>query len=191
MKMINSFFLVGPMGVGKTTIGRLLAEKLSFTFIDSDLWIERNEKQSIANIFAKFGEEKFREIESRAIHDLTRQNQIVLSTGGGAVLRDVNRAYLLSRGVVIFLDLAPEKIYERIKHDNARPLLQTDSPLITIQNIYDARKGIYLASSHYHLFTEDRTSEEISSLLFSLYNDPINFSSDWCLPLKEINYEDY
>ncbi len=185
MNMINSFFLVGPMGVGKTTLGKLLAKKLNYSFIDSDIWIEETEKQSIPAIFSAFGETVFRDIESRAIDTLTNQSNIILSTGGGAILRDINRERLKTRGKVIFLDLSPEQIFERIKGDKNRPLLQTDNPLITLRSIYDHRKDLYLDSAHYHVNVDGKSPDEISELLFNLYNDAENFSSNWCTPLKK------
>lgn len=183
--MINSFFLVGPMGVGKTTIGRLLSEKVSCAFLDSDVWIEQSMNQSIPAIFSSFGEEIFRDIESEAIDGLTQQSRIVLSTGGGAILRDINRERLKSRGTVIFLDLSPEKIFQRIEGDQTRPLLQTDNPLATMQAIYDIRKPLYLDSAHYHLSVENRAPEEISDLLVNLYNGTMNTFPYWCIPLKK------
>lgn len=185
MNMINSFFLVGPMGVGKTTIGRLLAEKMPCTFLDSDVWIEQSMSQSIPTIFSSFGEEVFRDIESEAIDGLTQQSKIVLSTGGGAILREINRERLKSRGTVVFLDLSPEKIFQRIEGDQTRPLLQTDNPLATMQAIYDIRKPLYLDSAHYHLSVENRTPEEISELLVNLYNGTMNTFPNWCTPLKK------
>ncbi len=182
--MINSFFLVGPMGVGKTTIGRLLAEKLELTFIDSDVWIEESRQQSISSIFSSSGEEVFRNIEYEAIDCLTNRPKIILSTGGGAILKDINRSLLKERGTVIFLDLLPEKIFQRIKGDQTRPLLQTENPLTTMQAIYDIRKPLYLDSAHYHLLVDNRTSDEITDLLVSLYNGTMNTFPYWCKPLK-------
>lgn len=184
MNMINSFFLVGPMGVGKTTIGRLLSLKLHYPFLDSDVWIEQSMNQSIPSIFASHGEEVFREIESEAIDHLTQQSKIVLSTGGGAVLHQLNRQRLKKRGTVIFLDLSPEKIFERIAGDQTRPLLQTDNPLATMQSIYDARKPLYLDSAHYHLSITNKTPEEISEILMNVYNGQTSNLPDWCQPLK-------
>lgn len=186
MKMINSFFLVGPMGVGKTTVGQALAEQLGFSFIDSDAYIENQAGQSIADLFATQGEVAFRDLETKAIDALSLLPNIVLSTGGGAILRQVNRDYLKSRGTVIFLDLAPSAIFERIKGDQTRPLLKTTSPLGTLQNIYDERHPIYLDAAHYRILVEGRSPQEISDLLFSLYNDPMNVSADWCIPLKDL-----
>lgn len=184
MKMINSFFLVGPMGVGKTTVGLLLADKLKYSFVDSDEWITTSQKQSIPEIFSLYGEDKFRDIESDAINQLTDLDKIILSTGGGAILRKQNRDYLKNRGTVVFLDLSPEQIFERIKSDKNRPLLQTDNPLATMMAIYKARKELYLDSAHYHLLVDEKTPEEISEQLFCLYNDTKNFSSNWCKSLK-------
>ncbi|WP_245831124.1 shikimate kinase [Wohlfahrtiimonas larvae] len=182
--MINSFFLVGPMGVGKTTIGQLLAQKLGYVFLDSDVWIEQHMKRSISDIFSELGETVFRDIESETIDTLTSQSKIILSTGGGAVLRDLNRERLKRRGTVVFLDLSPEEIFQRIQGDQSRPLLQTDNPLVTMQIIYNARKSLYLDASHYHLLVENRTPEEISDLLVNLYNDAKITLPDWCKPLK-------
>ncbi|MGL4673377.1 MAG: shikimate kinase [Wohlfahrtiimonas sp.] len=173
------------MGVGKTTIGRLLAEKLQYTFLDSDVWIEQSMNQSIPSIFASLGEDVFRDIEAEAIDNLTCQPKIVLSTGGGGVLKNQNREFLKNRGLVIFLDLAPEHIFERIQGDKNRPLLQTENPLETMRAIYNARKALYLDSAHYHLSVEGKNPEEIADLLFCLYNDEKNFSSSWCKPLKK------
>lgn len=116
----KNIFLVGPMGVGKTTIGRSLAKELSLEFIDSDQEIEERAGADISWIFDVEGEEGFRDRESQVIDDLTQRSRILLATGGGSILREINRQRLSSRGVVIFLDTSLELQIKRTQRDRKR-----------------------------------------------------------------------
>ncbi len=139
----DNIFLVGLMGAGKTTVGRLLAKQLGKTFIDSDHEIEARTGVRIPVIFEIEGEAGFRKREETAIDELTARENIVLGTGGGAVLSPVNRERLKSRGTVIYLRGSPEQLFERTRHDKNRPLLQTGDPLARLRALYGQRDPLY------------------------------------------------
>ena len=140
---MENVFLVGLMGAGKTTIGRLLARKLGKRFIDSDHEIEARTGASIPWIFEIEGEESFRRREAEVIRDLTAQQGIVLATGGGAILNAQNRAYLKSRGRVIYLRANVHSILLRTAHDKSRPLLQTADPRKKLEELTAQREPLY------------------------------------------------
>ena len=142
-KKIN-VFLVGPMGSGKTTIGRHLAKALRVEFIDSDHEIEKRTGATIPWIFDIEGEEGFRKREKAVIDDLTRRKGMVLATGGGAILAPENRRCLSSRGVVVYLRASVDELYERTAKDKNRPLLQTDDPKAKLQTLLEEREPLYL-----------------------------------------------
>jgi shikimate kinase len=143
MKMSGSFFLVGPMGAGKSTIGRQLARTLNLEFIDSDRDIEARTGVDIPLIFELEGEEGFRKREQEMIDNLTRRPGIVLATGGGAVLSSINRQHLASRGKVIYLRTSVEQQLRRTARDRNRPLLQTENPEETLQELMKIRDPLY------------------------------------------------
>lgn len=135
--------LVGPMGAGKTTIGRLLAKHLKREFVDCDWYISSQAGTDIPWIFAKEGEEGFRQRETQALKTLMNTPNAVIATGGGAVTRAENRE-LLKQGLVIFLDANVETQLLRTKKDTNRPLLQTENPRATLEKLYQERKPLYL-----------------------------------------------
>jgi shikimate kinase/3-dehydroquinate synthase len=139
----NNIFLVGLMGAGKTTIGRLLARRLDMTFIDSDHEIEARTGASIPWIFEIEGEASFRKREADVIRDLTAQKGIVLATGGGAVLNPENRALLAERGTVLYLRASVSSILQRTAHDRNRPLLQTPNPRGKLEDLTVQREPLY------------------------------------------------
>lgn len=132
------------MGAGKTTVGRALAKKLNKRFIDSDHEIEARTGVSIPLIFEIEGEASFRHREAEVIRDLTAQDEIVLATGGGAVLRPENREYLKTRGTVIYLRASINSILQRTSHDKNRPLLQTADPRARLEQLAREREPLYL-----------------------------------------------
>jgi shikimate kinase len=139
-----SIFLIGLMGAGKTTIGRLLARHRDMEFIDSDHEIEARCGVSIPTIFEIEGEAGFRKRESCIIDELTQRPGIVLGTGGGAILDPRNRDWLKSRGTVVYLRCHPDELYLRTRHDRNRPLLQTDDPLARLRALYAQRHPLYM-----------------------------------------------
>lgn len=159
--MPSRIFFIGPMGAGKTTIGSRLASTLNLDFYDSDRFIEEKEERSIADIFQFQGEAKFRDLEEFAIAKLTHMDNIVLATGGGAILREKNRAYLHERGLVIYLKTSVEMQLKRIKHDTKRPLLQTDDPKVRLENLMQQRASLYEATAHHIIETDEQSTQVV------------------------------
>lgn len=141
--MNGNIFLVGLMGAGKTTVGKVLAKHLSKTFYDSDHEIEKRTGVKIPLIFEIEGEAGFRTRETSVIDDLTRLDQIVLATGGGAVLNQQNREALSQRGVVIYLRASVDDLWHRTRHDKNRPLLQIQDPQTKLRELFTQRDPLY------------------------------------------------
>lgn len=148
-----NIFLIGPMGAGKTTVGRQLARRLCQPFYDSDREIESACGVDIPTIFDFEGETGFRRREARMIDLLTMKQNIVLATGGGAVLRDENRLRLKSRGTVVFLDVDIDVQVERTSRNNSRPLLQLPDPRATLIEMSRHRDPIYRSVADIHIST--------------------------------------
>lgn len=144
----GNIFLVGLMGAGKTSVGRLLAKRLGHRFIDSDHEIEARTGVKIPVIFEIEGEAGFRARESAMIEELTRQDEIVLATGGGAILDPANRAALHSRGTVVYLRASVEDLWNRTRHDRNRPLLQTADPRGRLEQLLVQRDPLYVETAH-------------------------------------------
>jgi shikimate kinase len=136
-------FLVGMMGAGKTTVGRLLARRLKLRFIDSDQEIEARCGVKIPLIFDIEGESGFRAREAQIIAELSELEGIVLATGGGAVLSPESREHLSRSGTVVYLRARPEDLYERVRHDKNRPLLATADPLGRLRELFGQRDPLY------------------------------------------------
>lgn len=144
---------VGLPGSGKTTIGRQLARRLGVPFVDSDHVIEHRLGCAIREFFAREGEARFRDVEQQVLDDLSSSHQGVIATGGGAVLREVNRQHLHERGQVIYLRSTPEDVFRRVRHDRARPLLQVDDPLKRLRDLYATRDPLYREVAHFVIET--------------------------------------
>ena len=145
--------LVGLPGSGKTTVGRQLARRLGRPFTDSDHVIEQQLGCSIRAFFEREGETPFRDFEEKVIEELTQQASGVLSTGGGAVLREANRRHLSQRGFVIYLRSSADELYRRLRHDTNRPLLQVPDPLGRLRDLYAQRDPLYLETAHFVIDT--------------------------------------
>ena len=143
MKTPGSLFLTGPTGAGKSTIGRQLSRQLRMTFYDSDREIENRTGVDIPLIFELEGEQGFRKRERLVIDELTSLPDIVLATGGGAILDADNRKHMAERGLVIYLHASVNQQLARTKHDRNRPLLQTDNPRQRLDDLMQLRDPLY------------------------------------------------
>lgn len=162
--MINNITLIGFMGSGKTTVGKLLASILAYNFIDTDDLIENKEAISISEIFKTRGEEHFRELESSTLSHVINLKDTVISTGGGIVTIDRNME-ILKDANVIYLEATPRQIYNNIKHDRSRPLLEGDDMYSKINEILDTRRSLYEDAADYIIEVDGKTPEEIASLI--------------------------
>jgi shikimate kinase len=139
----RNIFLVGMMGAGKTTVGRLLARRLKLRFVDSDQELEGRCGVRIPLIFEIEGEPGFRQREAQVLAELTALEGVVIGTGGGAVLLEENRRLLAERGTVVYLRARPEDLYDRVRHDRNRPLLATADPLGRLRALFAERDPLY------------------------------------------------
>jgi shikimate kinase len=161
MKVPNNIFLVGPMGAGKSTVGRQLAKTLNMEFVDCDREIEDRTGVTIAVIFELEGEEGFRKRECAMIEQLTERDGIVLATGGGAVLGEENRSRLRTRGFAIYLNAPIELLLERTARDKHRPLLQTDDPRARLTALAAEREPLYQQVADMVVKTDRRTARHV------------------------------
>ncbi|MHB8346640.1 MAG: shikimate kinase AroK [Acidiferrobacterales bacterium] len=160
---MSRIFLIGPMGAGKTTIGRHLATTLGMDFSDSDQEIEARTGASIPLIFEIEGEPGFRRREAAVIADLVTRPNLVLATGGGAVLSEANREALRQYGIVVYLRAATEILVERTRRDRCRPLLlQADNPRGTIEELMRVRDPLYRSTAHVIVDTDRRSPAAVA-----------------------------
>jgi len=153
-------YLIGFMGTGKSTLGRLLADTLDIPFVDSDDAIEQKEGISIPEIFEKYGEDHFRKLERKFIENDDTREPCVISCGGGLVTREGMMEALKQRGKVIALCASPETIYERTRHNSNRPLLQVENPLEKIKELLDLRRPYY-SRADMSILTDNRSVQDI------------------------------
>ena len=157
------FYLIGMMGSGKSSVGKLLANKLQFSNIDIDKEIEKDEKLSIKEIFEKKGENYFREIESKYL--LRKRKLAVVSCGGGIILNKKNREFLKTSGYTIYLKSSIPTLEKRLLNENGRPLLSNDNLKETLINIYSNRKTLYTSSANTTIITDRRSVKEVCELI--------------------------
>jgi shikimate kinase len=151
----GNLFLVGLMGAGKSTLGRQIARRLTKRFVDADHELEERLGVTIPTIFEIEGESGFRDREEAVIDDLTQLSDIVLATGGGAVLRAASRERLRQNGTVIYLFAEPGVLWDRVQHSRHRPMLQTEDPRQRIYDLYAQRDPLYREVAD-HVIPSDR-----------------------------------
>lgn len=168
----NNIFLIGPMGAGKTTIGRQLARQLECDFYDSDRVIEEKTGVDVALIFDKEGEQGFRAREEKVIDELTQLKNVVLATGGGAVLVNNNRINLINRGTVFYLKSTIKDLVQRTSKDKNRPLLHgKESPKNVITELIKNREPIYLEMADHIINTSSHSIQAVIKAIIHHINN--------------------
>ena len=166
--VLGNIFLVGMMGAGKTSVGRVLAKRLNKVFQDSDHVIEERTGVKIPVIFEIEGEPGFRSREAAVLDELTVLDNVVLATGGGAVLASENRERLHARGTVVYLRASVKDLLNRTRHDKNRPLLQTADPRARLNELFETRDPLYREVAH---ITIDTGSQSLASLVNRLHHE--------------------
>lgn len=159
MNASNNVYLVGPMGVGKTTIGKALAKNLVLEFVDSDQEIERRTGVSIMTIFDIEGDSGFREREIKVISEIVKRRGIILATGGGAILRLENRLALRNSGLVVYLHATVEMQLERTRNSDHRPLLRSTNRKTTLEELMQEREPLYRQEADIVYMTDKRSPQ--------------------------------
>ncbi len=162
MSLPERIFLVGPMGAGKSAVGRCLAQLLDYDFTDTDHEIEKSTGVDIPFIFEKEGEAGFRLRETRAFEALGDRKRIVVATGGGCVVTEANRHFMAAAGYVIYLSASVNQLYERVRHGNSRPLLDTDNPRGVLRDLLAARGPLYEALADLVIDTDRRRVRDVA-----------------------------
>jgi shikimate kinase len=163
----RNVFLVGPMGAGKSTIGRHLADQLHLDFFDSDQEIERRTGADIAWIFDLEGEDGFRKREETVIEELTDKQGIVLATGGGSIVSKAVRNRLSARGIVVYLQTTIDKQVARTQRDKRRPLLQNDDPETVLRSLAEERNPLYEEVADYVIDTDEQSARAVANQIIN------------------------
>ncbi len=159
---MSNLILTGFMGSGKTSTGICLSYRLRRVFLDTDRLIEREQGKEISRIFAEEGEERFREMETRMLRKLAEtERERIISTGGGLPMRAENRPLLRALGTVVYLKVTPETVYERLREDTSRPLLQCADPLRRIRELMAEREAVYRAGADVVIVADGRETDDI------------------------------
>jgi len=166
--MTKNIVLTGLMGSGKTTLGKYLAQNTGMEFVDTDELIVQKAGKPISQIFADDGELYFRDLEAKTIEEASHKSGRIISTGGGAVLREENMANLKKTGIVFYLEAPAQILYDRVKDDTSRPLLKVDNPLEKLEQLLAQRRSHY-ETADFKVNTGGKSLEETSKLVLELY----------------------
>lgn len=173
---MKNIVLFGFMGTGKSSVGKILAEKLNMSFLEMDEIIEKENRMTIDDIFKKHGEVYFRKLEKDLIKRISKNSSSVISTGGGVVLDEENVRLLSKKGILISLMASEKVVYERVKDETHRPLLKTENVLQKIKEMLDYRKLFYERAG-YCIDTSDKTKEEVAEEVVRYVKGQINEDS--------------
>lgn len=160
----RNIFLIGFMGAGKTTVGEVLAQKIGYTCVDPDQVLEENAGTTISTIFSEYGEDYFRDLETKTLESISEGEKQVIATGGGVVIKDRNWDIMKEAGLTIYLKAPVEVLYERIKDSTHRPLLQVENPLERARELLDEREHLY-QKADLIIDTESMSVDEVAQEL--------------------------
>ncbi|MFH1800348.1 MAG: shikimate kinase [Candidatus Omnitrophota bacterium] len=162
MSSASNIYLIGMMGSGKTVTGKVLAERLGYTFVDLDAEIQAKEGRSIPEIFAQKGEPHFRDVESSVLDRFSKQEKQVIATGGGIVLRETNVQLMRETGKVILLQASAESLWQRVRYSKDRPLLNKSDPYGALRQILSDREPFYEKACYFSVGTDGKIAEDIA-----------------------------
>lgn len=174
----RNLILVGLMGAGKSSVGRIVATQLGIPFIDTDAEIERVSRMTISELFAAYGEQEFRALESRVIKRILRSGPRVVSTGGGAFINERTRKFIKKGGLSLWLKADLDVLWERVSKRDTRPLLKTEYPKKTLEDLMNARYPIYAEAEMTVISREIRKEKMANVVLAAIAGIPHEESED-------------
>ncbi|HEX9665418.1 MAG TPA: shikimate kinase [Thermodesulfobacteriota bacterium] len=169
-KISKNIYLLGFMGAGKTSVGKILAKKLRLKFCDLDEIIESECGKTVSRIFSEHGEDFFRDLESMKLRSVSKNSGQIVATGGGIVLRQVNWEVMERAGITVYLKTSPDVVWNRIKNDTSRPLLQVEKPFEKVNELLSMRIPLY-EKADLIIETENKSPENIAAYIIGRIND--------------------
>ena len=173
--MKKNLVLLGMMGVGKSTLGKMVSEECNFEFIDTDKSIEKKNSMTVSEIFEKKGEEFFRNEEEKEVLNILKKENCIIALGGGAFINKKIREIVLNKSLSIWLDVSIEILNNRVQHNQNRPLLKKNDNLEKLRQLYEDRKKIYKLAN-YKIICDDLSKKDITKKIINLYEQHKNNS---------------